>query len=376
MGHATDRDDVVTLYDVARLAGVSIATVSRVVHGQYRVSDATRARVQQAIEELGYVPDGAARSLSRRRKDVIGLACKERDTVYDALEEVGLVYWDQVLRGVEERIRNTGWSMLISFLHANDAGPSQLSELDALSGKVDGILIGEGFGSAEHIERLAARVPVVVIAGAMTEQAADVVAADNFSGSAAITRHLISDHGKRRLFHLDGPSDAPDAIERRLALHHVLRSNPQCQVIGSAQGAFSVRSGEQAGQDLLARYSENLPDAVVCANDQMAIGMLRALAAVGIRVPAEMAVVGFDDIYPASVFDPPLTTVQQPVRMLGRQACSRLLDRIANPRRLATLDLLPTQLVVRASCGCPPSAATTQPAAAMPCAKELRQPNM
>ncbi len=367
---------MVTLYDVARLAGVSTATVSRVVHGQERVSDATRTRVRRAIEDLGYVPDGAAQSLSRGRKEVIGLACKERDTVYDALEEVGLLYWDQVLRGAEERIRDTGWSMLVSFLHANDTGRAQRDELDALSGKVDGLLIGEGFGSAEHIERLAARVPVVVIAGAMTEQAADVVAANSFSGSTAIITHLISEHHKRRLFHLDGPSDAPDASERRLALHRVLGSNPQCQLIGSARGTFSVRSGEHAGQDLLARYSGDLPDAVVCANDQMAIGMLKALAVAGIHVPGEISVVGFDDIYPAGVSDPPLTTVRQPVRMLGRRACSRLLDRIANPQRPATLDLLPTQLVVRASCGCPPGAATTRPAAPMSPAKELRQPNV
>jgi LacI family transcriptional regulator len=353
-----------------------------VVHGQDRVRDATRARVQEAIEELGYVPDGAAQSLSRRHKDVIGLACKERDTVYDALEEVGLVYWDQVLRGVEERIRNTGWSLLISFLHANDTGQSHLAELNALSGKVDGILMGEGFGSAEHIERLAARVAVVVIAGAVSDHqsrgargdrarlvGADVVAADNFSGSAAITTHLISDHRKRRIFHLDGPSDAPDANERRLALHHVLRGNPQCQLIGSVKGTFSVRSGEQAGQDLLVRYSADLPDAVVCANDQMAVGMLKALAAAGVRVPTQIAVVGFDDIYPASVFDPPLTTVQQPVRMLGRQACSRLLDRIANPQRPAALDLLPTQLVLRTSCGCSPGVGSTQAVAALPRAK-------
>jgi LacI family transcriptional regulator len=351
---------VVTLYDVARLAGVSIATVSRVVHGQDRVREATRARVQEAIAELGYVPDAAAQSLSRRHKDVIGLACKERDTVYDSMEEVGLVYWDQVLRGVEECIRNTGWSLLVSFLHASDTGQSRDSEVDALSGKVDGILVGEGFGTTSYLERLAARVPVVVIAGAVSQRTADVVAADNFFGSAAITTHLVADHDKRRLFHLDGPSDAPDAIERRLGLHHVLQGHRQCQLIGSAQGTFSVRSGEQAGQDLLTRYSRELPDAVVCGNDQMAIGMLKALATAGVRVPAEIAVVGFDDIYPASVSDPTLTTVRQPVRMLGRQACTRLLDRIANPHRPATLDVLATQLVLRASCGCPAGATASQ----------------
>jgi LacI family transcriptional regulator len=350
---------VVTLYDVARLAGVSTATVSRVVHGQDGVREATRIRVRQAIEELGYVPDGAAQSLSRRRKDVIGLVCKERE-VDDALENAGLLYYDQVLRGVEERIRYNDWSLLITFMQSDDTGEPDVPRLDALSGKVDGILIGEGFVASHYIERLAARLPVVVIAGLPGGQGADVVAADNFSGSAAIVTHLIADHGTRRLFHVDGPPDAPDAIERRLALHYVLRSNPQCQLIGSAHGIFSVHSGEQVGEELLARHRGALPDAVVCANDQMAIGVLRAFAAAGVRVPDEVAMVGFDDIYPASLFDPPLTTVHQPTRMLGERACARLLDRIADPTLRPTVDLLPTELVLRASCGCPPGTVTRQ----------------
>jgi LacI family transcriptional regulator len=354
---AADRADVVTLYDVARLAGVSTATVSRVVHGQDRVRDATRIRVLRAIEELGYVPDGAAQSLSRGRKEVIGLVCKEREVDY-ALENAGLLYYDQVLRGVEEHIRSRNWSLLITFMQADETGEPDIGRLDAFSGKVDGILMGEGFVASRHIKRLAARVPVVVIAGTLGDRTADVVAADNFSGSAAIVTHLIADHGKRRLFHVDGPLDAPDAIERRLGLHQVLHDNPQCQLIGSAHGIFSVRSGEQAGEHLLARHRGALPDAVVCANDQMAIGVLRAFAADGVRVPDEVAVVGFDDIYPASLFDPPLTSVDQPVRMLGERACARLLDRIATPDLVPTVELLPTELVLRSSCGCPPGMAT------------------
>jgi len=359
---------VVTVYDVARLAGVSTATVSRVVHGHDRVREATRTRVQQAIEELGYVPDGAAQSLSRRRKEVIGLVCKEREVDY-ALENAGLLYYDQVLRGVEEHIRAQDWSLLMTFMQADENGEPDVPRLDALSGKVDGILIGEGFVASHYIERLAARVPVVVIAGTPGERAADVVAADNFSGSAAIITHLIADHGKRRLFHVDGPRDAPDAIERRLGLQHILRGNPQCQLIGSAHGIFSVRSGEHAGEDLLARHRGALPDAVVCANDQMAIGVLRAFAAAGVRVPAEVAVVGFDDIYPASLFDPPLTSVDQPVRLLGERACARLLDRIADPALQPTVELMPTELVLRASCGCPPGVTTRQ------AVKTLRAPH-
>ena len=351
---------MVTLYDVARLCGVSTATVSRVVHGQDRVRESTRTRVRQAIEELGYVPDGAGQSLSRRRKDVIGLVCVEREAEHFDIENVGLLYYDEVLRGVEAPIRHRNWSLLITFMQGDRP---DFSRMVALSGKVDGILIGEGFVGSSIIERLAARVPVVVIAGnpgAPADQAADVVAADNFSGSAAIITHLIADHGKRRLFHVDGPPNVPDAGQRRLALEHVLRGHPRCQLIGSAHGILSVRSGELAGENLLARYRPALPDAVVCANDQMAIGVLRAFAAGGVRVPDDIAVVGFDDIALGGLYDPSLTTVHQPMRMLGERACGRLLDRIANPGLAPAVELLPTELVLRSSCGCPPDTVTRQ----------------
>ena len=350
---------MVTLHDVARLAGVSTATVSRVVHGQDRVRESTRARVQQAIEELGYVPDAAAQSLSRRRKDVIGLVCVEREVDHIDIENVGLLYYDEVLRGVEACIRRrNNWSLLITFMQGDRP---DFSRLDALSGKVDGILIGEGFVASSIIERLAARVPVVVIAGTPGERAADVVAADNFSGSAAIITHLIAGHGKRRLFHLDGPPNSPDAGERRRALEYILRAHPECRLVGSTQGIMSVRSGELAGENLLARYGTALPDAVVCANDQMAIGVLRAFAASGVRVPQDVAVVGFDDIALGSLYDPSLTTVHQPMRMLGERACALLLDRIADPGLSPAAELLPTELVLRASCGCSGEAAARQP---------------
>jgi LacI family transcriptional regulator len=349
---------VVTLYDVARLAGVSTATVSRVVHGQDRVRESTRERVRQAIEELGYVPDGAAQSLSRRRKDVIGLVCVEREVDHIDIENVGLLYYDEVLRGVEACIRHRNWSLLITFMQGDRP---DFSRMDSLSGKVDGILIGEGFVAPSIIERLAARVPIVIIAGTPGERTADVVAADNFSGSAAIIDHLIIGHGKRRLFYVDGPANSPDAGQRRLALEHVLRLHPQCQLIGSTQGILSVRSGELAGESLLIRHRTALPDAVVCANDQMAIGVLRAFAAGGVRVPEDVAVVGFDDIALGSLYDPPLTTVHQPMRMLGERACARLIDRIADPSLSPAVELLPTELVLRSSCGCSGEAMARQP---------------
>ena len=342
----------VTLYDVARLAGVSTATVSRVVHGQDRVADSTRARVREVIDQLGYVPDGAAQSLSRRQKHVIGLVGVERlaPHQYD-IESMSLLFYDEILRGVEQRIRYHNWSLLITYLR--EESNDDLRRLQSLSGKVDGLLIGEGIVPSDELARLAARLPVVVVAGDPAEEAADVVTADNRSGSTALVRHLVEVHGRRRIFHVDGPPSAPDAKERRLALGEVIQAHHGVALIGSYSGRFSVQSGEEAGQKLLAERA-GLPDAIVCANDQMAIGVLQALARGGVRVPEDVSVTGFDDIFPGSLFEPSLTTVHQPMRLLGERACARLLDRVAQPDLPPQVELLPTELVLRKSCGCPP----------------------
>ncbi len=359
--HAGGRDagNPVTLYDVARLAGVSIATVSRVVHGQDLVRDSTRARVREVIEQLGYVPDGAAQSLSRRRKDVIGLVCVERQVPkqYD-VESMALLFYDEILRGVEALIRRNNRSLLITYLQ--ETAPD-LPRILSLSGKVDGLLIGEGVLPSPVLARLARRLPVVVISGNPAERAADVVTADNRSGSAALITHLVEDHGLRRLYHVEGPPTAPDAKERSIALAQVMDAHPGCRLVGSSRGSFAVQSGEEAGEKLLALPAGALPDAVVCANDQTAIGVLQVFARAGVRVPEQVAVVGFDDIYPGSLFHPSLTTVHQPMRLLGERACVRLLDRIAKPGLRPKVELLPTELVLRSSCGCPPGTETRRP---------------
>ena len=355
---------MVTLYDVARRAEVSIATVSRVLHGHEMVRDGTRARVLAVIEELGYVPDGAAQSLARNRKDVIGLVCMEHSWVslaqHDS-ESMSMLFYDGVLRGVEARLRTGTWSLLLTFLTESEVGSSPpdegsvLSRLRALSGKVDGLLISEGVVPPPVMAQLARRLPVVAVAGDPRQRDVDVVTADNWSGVQAIVTHLIAEHGARRIFHVDGPESAPDAAVRRDAMRAVIDAHPGVKVTGRHVGRFSVHSGEEAARRLLteARVDGGLPDAVVCANDQMAIGVLSGLAAGGVRVPGDVAVVGFDDIFPASMCDPPLTTVHQPIRQLGEWACDRLIARIADPGQSRRVDLLPTELVLRSSCGCP-----------------------
>jgi LacI family transcriptional regulator len=342
------------------------------VHGQDRVRAATRTRVQQVIAELGYVPDGAAQSLSRRRKNVIGLVCVEHVGLapkqYD-IESMSLLFYDEVLRGAEWRLRDEDLSLLLTYLREDRSLEWTRTPGDALAffprllslaGKVDGLLIGEGIVPPHVLARFAERLPVVVVAGDPDERAADVVTADNRAGAAALITHLVSDHGKRRLFHVDGPPSAPDAKERRRALADVLHAHPEVSLVGSYDGFFSVQSGEDAAAALLAGYGTALPDAVVCANDQMAIGVLQALGGAGVRVPEDVAVTGFDDIFVGGLVEPTLTTVHQPMRLLGEQACARLLERIATPGLPHEVQLLPTELVLRSSCGCPRGTVTRQ----------------
>jgi LacI family transcriptional regulator len=339
--------------------------------------------VRAAIEELGYVPDGAAQSLARSRKDVIGLIGVEHTGVkpdqYD-IESMSMTFYDEVMRGVEARVREFSWSLLITYLQEDEssgrlpAGEPVSSRLLALSGKVDGLLIGEGSVPKPVLSRLAKRLPVVLVAGDTAQRGIDVVSADNWSGAYALVTHLVEEHGKRRLFHVDGPGTAPDARSRRLALQAVLDAHPGTTLTGTFSGRFAVHSGEAAGAWLLADTRGDrgaLPDAIVCANDQMAIGVLRTLTAHGIRVPEDVALVGFDDIFPAGFTGIALTTVHQPMRKVGERASERLIERIADPALPPSVELLPTELVLRTSCGCPPGTLTRRPAQVPPGAARL-----
>ena len=171
-----------TLYDVAREAGVSTATVSRVVHGQDGVRPSTRRRVLEVIEALGYVPDGAAQSLAQRRKEVIGLVAVESRGPETDVEREGFLFIEEVLRGVERSLGDLGWSVLISFLRAADpAGAYQ--RMQKISAKVDALIIAEGIVGPQQLALLAARVPIALIAAHPGVPCADVIGADNRSGT-------------------------------------------------------------------------------------------------------------------------------------------------------------------------------------------------
>ncbi len=339
---------------------MSIATVSRVVHAQDSVSPATRRRVLEVIEQLGYVPDSAAQSMVRRSKEVIGLVAVEARGPDTEVEQEGLLFIDEVLRGVESALSPVGWPVLISVRRAVDRGDTY-EWLQRMSAKVDGLLIAEGFEPAERLAKLASRIPVVLVAGPLDTPHADVVAVDNRAGTSALVTHLIERHGKTRLWYVDGPREAPDARERRTVFEQTIARYPGVSLAGYFEGRFAAHSGQLAVREMLAAPRREMPEAIVCANDQSAIGAIQELRAAGLRVPADIAVTGFDDIYLGAMLTPPLTTVHHPMRLLGERGCSLLLDRIAEPGLPRRVERLPTRLVVRESCGCPPADTVTEP---------------
>jgi LacI family transcriptional regulator len=339
---------VVTVYDVARHAGVSTATVSRVLHGSDLVRPVTRQRVADAIERLGFVPDASAQGLSRRRKDIIGLVALDRGGEEIDIERSSQLYVDEIVHAVEGVLRGSEVSLLLTF---GRRGESFQRRIHTLSGKVDGLLMAEDVLPPGQLAALARRTPVVLIAGPADPAGLDTVAVDNEGGVRAVVGHLASVHGYRRLCFVGGPPDSPDARQRLAAFGEAVRAIPGCTADAPLHGDFSEASGSAAGRALLAR--PGLPDAVACANDQMAIGLLRELRRAGVAVPGGVAITGFDDIYPSRMTDPPLTTVSQPLRELGRRATHRLLDRVGSGPLPPVAEVLPTHLVVRGSCGCP-----------------------
>jgi LacI family transcriptional regulator len=338
-----------TVYDVARVAGVSTATVSRVIRGSALVNPDTRDRVLAVIEALGFVPDANAQGLSNRRRDIIGFAALERGGGETDIEQNSVLFTDQIVHSAEAVIRGTGYSLLLTF---GSGGEEFEQRVRALAGKVDGLLVAEEVMPIGELRSLAKRIPVVVIAGRRDETGLDVVAADNVTGMKALVSHLVAEHRYRTLCFVTGPKDAPDARERQRAFEEAVLTGRGSVIDQVIHGDFSAGSGTAAARVLLDRGS--LPEAVVCANDQMAIGLLRELQRAGLRIPADVAVTGFDDLFPSRLVDPPLTTVRQPVRDLGIHAAQRLLIRIGQPALPPSAEILPTSAVIRASCGCRP----------------------
>ena len=340
-----------TVYDVAERANVSIATVSRVYRNPDSVRERTRDRVLAAARELGYVPSGNARGLASRSTGVLGLCFPDYSDPEiddaDGFDEQTL-YADEITRGMERAARRHGYALLIAASLAD--GPQSL--VASVAGRVDGFAVLARTIATEDLELMARRLPVVMIAGPREIDHLDHIEVANRDGQRELTSHLIADHGLRRLAFIGGAEDSPDAHARFLGFREALeKAGLPAPQAPDVRGDFTQAGGRTAMRRLLDHGV--LPEALVFANDQMAIGAYDELERRGVRVPADVAVVGFDGIPLGRVVRPGLTTVSQPVRRLGETAVDLLVERLADAAREPRSVMLPVTQTRRTSCGCP-----------------------
>ncbi|MDO4901362.1 LacI family DNA-binding transcriptional regulator [Actinomyces sp.] len=327
------------MMDVARLAGVSHQTVSRVINRPDSVRPATLAKVRNAINQLGYHPNMAARAL-----------------VTDSTRMIGVVTTGSHFQGpasttaaIEVAARQAGYATLVTSLkrEAGDAGNEIREVFDFFVERgVDGVIaVAPQTWIATAAERVARSVPLVVVAdGLAPSRRIHVVSVDQELGARMAVGHLLG-LGRSTIAHLAGPADWYDALARargwRSALEDAGREAPTMLI-----GDWSSERGYEVGAEIVTR---GLPDAVFCANDLMALGMLAALRDQGVRVPEDVAVVGFDDTPGTAFFSPPLTTVRQPFDELG-VLCMEVLLRAIDGEEGTAHSISPTLRVRRSSC--------------------------
>jgi LacI family transcriptional regulator len=333
------RTAAATIHDVAKRAGVSVATVSRVLNGKELVREETSRSVRAAAESLRYVPNVAARSLSIRRSQTIGIV----------LPDVHGEFFSEVIRGIDLAARAEGYHILVSGSHSD---PVQMLEVvDTMRGRVDGLVVMAPDVTLAPLEELRARdMPVVLLNSSGPNR--DAITIDNYGGARAMMRHLHG-LGHTRIAFVRGPQHNADARERLRGYRHAMRGMAAASLRAlECNGDFTEESGFAAGRRVA--VSAPRPTAVFAANDSMAVGVLASFAAAGIKVPEVMSVVGFDDIPIARYVAPPLTTMRVDIAEVGRRAFALLLDAITDPNAHVTRhDRVGTALVVRGSCMAP-----------------------
>jgi LacI family transcriptional regulator len=331
----------VTIRDVARLAGVSVATVSRVLNASAPVRDATRARVLEVARELRFSPNSAARTLSRQRAGALGVI----------LPDLYGEFFSELLRGIDQEAQRAHHSLLVSSSHHDSRGIG--TAVRAMRGRVDGLLVMAPDVSAPLLaEVLPAGVPTVLLNGPAVDADVYEITVDNFGGARAMTRHLLA-LGHVRIGFIAGAAQNHEARERERGYLAALRdAGLPGETALEVRGDFTEDGGWRGARELLALRTP--PSVIFAANDAMAVGALSALREAGVSVPGQVAVVGFDDIPVARFLNPPLTSVRVGIATLGERAAALLLAALAErspPGHAPRRDVLPAELVIRDSCG-------------------------
>lgn len=335
---------MVTLRDVAREAGVSIKTVSRVVNREPLVNEATAARVADAVERLGYRPNELARALKGQRSRTIALV----------IDDVSNPFMATCAQAIEAVARKRGHALILCDSHADLRMESGYVGL-LTQRRVDGLLIVPARGHDANLKgEQEAGLPVVAFDRPAEGIRADSVLVQNRAGTRKATEHLI-DHGHERIAFVGDVRHFYTA-RKRLEGYKEAMGAAGLEPL-HALDAHTIEQGEGATKGFL--DAPGPPTALFTANILTTLGALRAIEDLGLRIPEDVAVIGFDDFELAHVLRPRFTLVRQPAAELGRRAAQMLFDRLdglagPNPRRL----VLPTELVVRESCGCPPQPAS------------------
>ncbi len=330
-----------TIADVARRANVSIATVSRVLNQTVPVDEAMAERVHAAVAELNYIPHAAARTLASRKTDALGLL----------LPEISGEFFQPMLRGVEAAASEMGYDLLI---HATrPAGPGSAARRPLGEHNTDGLLAFTGSLDENELARLhGIGFPIILIHQTPPRRIRiPTVTIENRQGSRMIIEHLIVEHGCTRIAFLRGPEGNEDALARELGYRDALEKHGlsfEPSLVG--EGGFSRDTAFRTVRDLQTRA---IPfDAIAGADDESAIGAILALGQLGQKIPDQISVVGFDDTPPARTLTPELTTVHAPTEQVGREAVHQLVHLI-HGEKIEPCLVLPVQLVIRRSCGCP-----------------------
>jgi LacI family transcriptional regulator len=328
----------VSIKDVAARAGVSVGTVSNVLNRPQRVSPRALERVHAAIRELGFVRNDAARQLRAGRSRSIGLV----------VPDIGNPFFAEVARGAEERAAEAGMTVLLG--NSDESDVRQEAHLELFQEqRVNGVLLTPASGDLSSLHRFTdAGMPVVLVDHEVEEGDIPSVSVDDVEGGRLAVRHLL-DAGRRRIAYVSGPRSVRQVAERLEGAQVAVSEVPGAMLEVVEQASLTVLQGRAAGEMLAARAQRDRPDAVFAANDLLAVGLLQAFSFItGMRVPEDIAMVGYDDIDFASATVVPLSSVRQPARLLGRTGVELLLHKLEGTGHGRRVRFQP-ELVVRDS---------------------------
>lgn len=331
-----------TLEEVAKLAGVSRATVSRVINNPASVSPDFRSRVQKVIEETGYRPNLAARTLASRRSQTIGLIIPSvTQSVF------GDPYFAVLIEGISRACNLHDFTLALFLFHSEDES-HRVYERALSTGLLDGLIVAADKIIDPLIPQLIARQILAVYVGRPPDVSqTSYVDVDNISGSFLAVSHLLR-LGYQRIATISGPQDSAVGIDRRAGYVKALKQRGR-EIDESlvVEGDFCRDGGYTAMRQLLSQE----PEAVFAASDTMAFGAIQAIREAGLKVPDDIAIVGFDDLPLAAQCDPPLTTIRQPVQRNGKLAVETLIEMLETAPHPPRHIVLPTELIIRSSCG-------------------------